>query len=245
MHLFLPCLLSLTALSTPLIANEVKESRNPTGTWCWERNIGGNVIESRLRLQLDGKSISGTYDNQNVDVEIEQGTFDGKEFNIHFDVDFDGNTIRLEFNGKVDDDKLVGTIGVNNGEEFPWEARRATEPADVRGIWKLEVQTPDGQLHLPSVHIQHRRNRFSGSYVSELVGELALTDISLKQNELRFTARNAADPPVILKYVGKPHGSTMNGELTYSLGDQKGTLKFRGQRSIKQKPALRKTGKQD
>ena len=239
MRLSYACLLAMSVLASTTVASaEDKKSNDPSGTWRWEFDAQGTLIESRLKLDRNGKTLSGTYDDQNVDADIENGKFDDGNITFDFTVDLEGNEITVSFSGQAEEDAITGQVDIGEFGEFPWEAKRATEPRDAAGDWELEIVTPDGQTLTPTVKLQYRNKELSGLYDSPLVGELPLSDVSLKDNMLKFTVRaDLGGQEVVLDFSGKPRGSSLKGEVEYDFAGQTGTVEFD---AVREKPKKKK-----
>lgn len=101
-----------------------------TGKWNWKQRLGPNGDEAEITLELkqDGEKLTGTWNLNDIKVEIKDGTV--KDGNLAFVVmrEFDGNQIKTIFKGKQDADTIKGTRVITiNGEErmLEWIANRA------------------------------------------------------------------------------------------------------------------------
>ncbi len=230
MRLFLIglCVLNLS------VSTQAEDNRpvDPSGTWRWESDVNGTIIESRLKLAFNGTSLTGTYDDQNLDVEISDGSVDGNSVSFGFTVDYEGQELELMFSGEVQDDEIAGFVRIADVGTYDWLAKRATEPADVVGDWELEIVTPEGQVLSPTLRLTYNKPEFGGVYDSPLAGELPLSDVQLKENELRFTVRADIGQEIVLNFQGTPRGSRLAGEVSYDFGGQTGTLEFSGSKKM-------------
>ena len=70
---FVSLFLLAVIFAPALLCAEENKTHDPSGTWKWDSEVGGTTVNSVIRLNFDGKTLSGTYANQDVDVDIENG----------------------------------------------------------------------------------------------------------------------------------------------------------------------------
>ncbi len=213
---------------------------NPSGTFVWESDVGGNYISHQLKLTLRGKKLTGEYSDDNVSLDIENGAFDGKTLSFTLEFDVDGTEVKADISGVVEGDSLKGTSKVNlNGEEFdlPIGAKRKTGRRDIVGEWKLTVETDAGEAFEPTVTIAMEKGKLSGTYDDVVAGEHELKELALKDNKLTFTiGGDAADgTPFTAKFTGKPRGDRIRGKADVVIGEAELTAKVRGKRTVEKK----------
>ena len=108
-------------------AAHAQDQPDPTGTWVWTMNFGGNSMERVLTLAVEDTVLTGTINGPNGDADISNGVYrDGK---VSFDVvrSFNGNEFTISYVATIEGDALRGESRANfNGEErtFEWEASR-------------------------------------------------------------------------------------------------------------------------
>lgn len=90
---------------------------SPAGTWKWtQQGRQGNASERAMKLELKDGKLTGTLegwqmgDNKIPDTAISDATF--KDGVVAFSVsrEFNGNKFTTKYEGKVEGDKLTGTI---------------------------------------------------------------------------------------------------------------------------------------
>ena len=90
---------------------------SPAGTWKWtQQGRQGNASERSMKLELKDGKLTGTLegwqmgDNKIPDTAISDATF--KDGVVAFSVsrEFNGNKFTTKYEGKVEGDKLTGTI---------------------------------------------------------------------------------------------------------------------------------------
>lgn len=94
---------ALVNIATPLVAAD-----NPTGTWKWTTNFGGQSRDATLKLKLDGDKLSGTYVGRESESPIENATF--KDDTVSFSVtrERDGQKFTTKYSGKLAGDTITG-----------------------------------------------------------------------------------------------------------------------------------------
>ena len=116
--------LALCALSTAALAAD------PNGTWSWKFQRQDNEIEIKLDLKADGEKLTGKIYSNDRETEITDGTFKNDEVSFKSVRERNGNKFEMVYKGKVDGDKITGTVEFSRGDETnsrPWEATRVKE----------------------------------------------------------------------------------------------------------------------
>jgi hypothetical protein len=235
--------LLIATVNSALADDEVAQKKrgnlkhNPSGTFVWESDVGGNYIESQLKLMLRGKKLSGEYSDQNVALEIENGAFDGETFSFSLEFDADGVEVSADVSGVVTGDKMTGVTKINlNGETFdlPIEAKRKTGKRDVLGEWNLSIETDAGEAFQPTVTITLKKGKLIGVYDGAVAGEHDLKELALKDNTLTFTIGGEAGDGTSFsaKFHGKPRGDRIRGKADVVIGGAEMTAKIRGKRTV-------------
>ncbi len=208
---------------------------NPSGTWVWESDVGGELIESQLKISLRGKKLTGEYSDQNVNLELENAAFDGKTVTFTLEFDVDGTEVKANFSGVAEADKLTGTTKLSiNGEETEMavNAKRQTGRADVTGDWRLSVTTGNGEAFEPTVTLRLNKGKLSGIYEDEQAGRHDLQEVSLRDNRLSFSiSGNAVDGSTFsATFTGTPRGNRIRGKSDVTINGSETTAKVRGRR---------------
>jgi hypothetical protein len=105
---------------------------DPTGTWKWETERGGQKRETTLKLKLAGDKLTGAITagrgkDQATDVKIEDGKFKDGEVTFTVTREFNDQKRVTKYAAKVDGDTMKGTAtserdGKEQKREF--EAKR-------------------------------------------------------------------------------------------------------------------------
>lgn len=117
------CAIALFALlALPNLAL-AQESTDPTGTWRWTVNFGGNESERVLTLALEDGALTGTINGFNDSVtEISDAKYEDGKVTFRVVRNFNGNEFAIDYSGTVSGDTLTGqTRSMFNGEERNWD----------------------------------------------------------------------------------------------------------------------------
>jgi hypothetical protein len=217
---------------------------DPTGTWKWEYTFNDNTAEFELKLDWDGKKLTGKYTAFDRTSEIEDAKLEKDQLSFVVKREFNGEEFVVNFAGQAELDEINGTVEFEmQGEprEFDWNAKRSVEIDDVLGTWDLKVESPNGVIE-PKLTISKDGERLRGKSMTESFGELEAKNVTLKDNELSWEVTGATGGVEIhVKYKGKPRGNTIAGTNEFSVGGNTGTMKFTGKRTPpeeeKEKPA--------
>jgi hypothetical protein len=112
-------------------AADEKKAGDPTGTWKWTVERGGQTREQTLTLKLDGDKLTGTMPGRNnAETKIEDGKFKDGEVTFKVTREFNGQKFTAKYTAKVSGDTLKGKIeterdGQTQTREF--EAKRAKD----------------------------------------------------------------------------------------------------------------------
>ncbi len=127
---------AVLALSAVNQAQAQDKKADPTGTWTWTRQgrQGGGEVKMTLKLKAEGEKLTGKLttprrDADPVEIEIKDGKIKGDEISFTVTREFNNNTFKQKYNGKVSADAIKGKIeSERNGETQTrdWEAKRDT-----------------------------------------------------------------------------------------------------------------------
>ena len=226
-------LLAAPAWSQTDTQNAKAPPADPTGSWTWDYTFNDNTAEFFLKLNWDGKTLTGKYTAFDNTTEIEETKLDKDQLAFIARREFNDNEFVVRFEGEVEPDDIVGTVAVDFGNgprEFDWHAERIVEIDDVLGTWKLKLDTPNGVVE-PQLTITKDGEKLHGAYVSPF-GERDAHDVQLKDNELswRIMADDDDDIDFEIVYRGKPRGNTISGKNEYDFGGDTGEMEFTGRR---------------
>lgn len=217
-----------------------KTAVDPSGTWRWEHEEGGETVKDVLKLNFDGKKVSGTYQGRSGPYEITDAKIEKNELTFGFSVEIDGRKFTIGFAGKMKGDKVDGTVTIKTDEgeqDFPWVAERNLNTTDVVGAWKLAIELPDGNVLTPllKLSLSDDKKELKGEYTSN-DSELDVSEIKVKNNKLFFKISGDFDGnSLTANYKVQPRGDKLAGEIEYDLNGQTGELEVTGKREAEKK----------
>lgn len=231
--------LGLVLLATPSMAQDKAKDKpatvDPSGTWRWEYELGGQTMKDSLRLNLSkDTTVVGVYQGRSEKaIEIKDGKIEGDKLSFHFSVDYQGTDIKLEFKGKINKDDIEGTVAATTSEgtrDFPWTPKRSVTMDDVVGKWQLRIDA-NGNILVPVITIAKDGDKFTGKYVSGEDIKLEANNMKIENNELRFSiSGEVRGTKIKADYRGRPYGDKIKGIIDYELGDNSGEIDFTGNR---------------
>ena len=107
-----------------------EEKPNPTGTWKYTTEAGGQSFDVTIKLKLDGDKLTGTVTARDMEAKIEDGKYKDGEVSFKVVRDMGGNKFTIKYKGKIKGDTFKGKRemerdGQTNTREF--EAKRSKE----------------------------------------------------------------------------------------------------------------------
>lgn len=216
-----------------------KSNPGPSGTWRWELNMNGETINNVLKLQSEPDGgLLGSLEARDRKMEIKDGKF--KDGRVTFQIVAElRTTVTIDFDGKLDGDKLTGDIRFSaNGEtrETAWDAKRSVESSDVVGVWELKIETPDGQKLTPVLTVTNSGKNLAAKYESNGT-VIDAKEVKIKDNHLLFQIDTDLDgAPLHVEFKGRPYGTKLAGTLEYSVNGDTGELDFAGLCKAESKP---------
>lgn len=211
------------------------EAVDPSGSYRWEYSFNDNPAEFKLKLNWDGKELTGKYTAFNNTTEIEETKFTADN-KIAFiaNREFNGNKFTVHFDGEVKPSEIVGTVAVDFGQgpqEFEWTAQRVVDTEDVLGVWKLRVETQQGVIE-PQLTVTKDGDKLHGDYVSPF-GEREAKELTLDDGKLAWRIESDDDDEFDfeVKYKGQPRGNKIEGNADFNFNGTTGTMDFTGERT--------------
>ena len=121
---------------TGLTAAEDKKA-DPTGTWKWETERGGQKRETTLKLKLEGDKLTGTITagrgkGEAAEVKIEDAKFKDGQVTFTVTREFNDQKRVTKYAAKVDGDTLKGTAtserdGKEQKQEFEGKRQKVKD----------------------------------------------------------------------------------------------------------------------
>jgi len=80
---------------------------------------GGQTREVTFNLKADGNNLTGTVSGRQGDVQISDGKIDGDNISFNQVMEFNGNSVKLIYKGKISGDEIKFTREREGGEGQP------------------------------------------------------------------------------------------------------------------------------
>ena len=209
------------------------KTADPTGSWKWNVTFNDNTSELMLKLNWDGKQLTGKYTAFDNTTDIEEGKMEGDQVSLVARPEFNGNKFDIHFAGKVEGDDINGKVKLDFGQgpqEFDWNPKRTVDVADVLGLWDLRLETPNGVIE-PHITITKDEKGLHGAYSSPF-GERDAKNVEFKDGQLSWEISGERDGNQFkVVYKGKPQGDTIKGTNEFDFGGNTGTAEFTGKRT--------------
>lgn len=218
---------------------------DPTGTWTWERDFGGNRSTLYVRIKGEPRKLSGSYqmvpENAPADMPAEfleptplsDVTLKGDTLSFTVVRNFNDNEFVVDFEGTINGDELTGQVSMDFGgdpREFPWNAKRVVAIEDVVGKWTIGFETPQGPIE-SAFTIANEDGKLQGTYHSQLFGDAPMDQIALKDKQLSFVVNfGEGDRPMAAKYKAEPRGDRIKGVIGIEFGGELNETPFTGER---------------
>jgi hypothetical protein len=107
---------------------EDKKAADPTGTWKWETEFGGQKRTNTLKLKLEKEKLTGAMVGQDgKETEIKDATFKDGEANFTVERERDGQKFSIKYKAKVEGDTLKGTATFGEDRKIEFEGKREKE----------------------------------------------------------------------------------------------------------------------
>ena len=119
--LYVVAVVSLTVLfSVGAVAQKSVE-----GEWDAVFNTPGGPRPFKLVLKVDGERLTGMAKRPSGDVPV-AGTIKGIDISFSYSISYNGNTVTLNYTGKVSGDSMSGTVMFNENASDEWSAKRTS-----------------------------------------------------------------------------------------------------------------------
>ena len=99
-----------------------------SGNWKGTADLQGQAIERTFVFKVDGSKLTGETTSQLLGKStIEDGRIDGDNISFTITADFQGNTLKMTYKGKVSGDtiKLTADLGAEIGQSIEWTLKRS------------------------------------------------------------------------------------------------------------------------
>jgi len=108
-----------------------EDKPNPTGTWKWSVEFGGQKRETTLKLKLEGDKLTGTITGRkDEETKIEDAKYKDGEVSFKVTRERQGQKFTIKYTGKVSGDTIKGKTEFERDgqtQSREWEAKRAKD----------------------------------------------------------------------------------------------------------------------
>ena len=138
--------LGLMGLVTALLLTPAASAGDVNGTWKGAFDFNGNSVPLAVNLKVAGTDVTGTVEGlPTTPAEIHEGKVDGENVTFWVNSDYQGQTYKLVYKGKLAGDHIDFSFGTEDGswgttmtatKEGAVVAAAPPKPIDVTGAWK-------------------------------------------------------------------------------------------------------------
>ena len=188
----------------------------------------GGEVEAVLKLKGKNDSLSGVLDGDAGETKIDEISAKDNELRMEFDLDVDGDTIRVvvEANSKGTN-KLAGVwvvVGDGGDEAAKGELSAKRKSKGLAGTWNVVAAIPDGGEYHGTLTLTSENGKYAGTSKSDDREPASLKTISVDAQKIEFTVpfeRDGNTGAITVTANLKGDGS-LKGEwvLTGSDGDE-------------------------
>jgi hypothetical protein len=107
-----------------------EDKPNPTGTWKYTAEVGGQSIDVTIKLKLEGDKLTGSVTVLDMETKIEDGKYKDGEVSFKVVRDMGGNKFTIKYKGKVQGDAIKGKRELDRDGEVntrDFEAKRSKD----------------------------------------------------------------------------------------------------------------------
>ena len=110
----------------PWTAQRDVAATDPAGTWRWEHQDDATqkTVKDTLKLKFEKGKVSGTYLLGDAPYPVKNGKIVGNKLSWAFDLEIDGNTVKISFVGEISGNDVNGSVTLGDLGEFSWTAKR-------------------------------------------------------------------------------------------------------------------------
>ncbi len=147
---------------------------DPSGTWKGAFDFQGSEVPLTINLKIDGAKVTGTVEGlPTTPADIHDGTLTGDTVSFWVNTDYEGQTYKLVYKGKVTGDQISFDFGTEEGswsttltvKKSASPSAAATETAaapDVTGDWKGTFDLNGTPTEL-TFHLKNSGNTVTGT----------------------------------------------------------------------------------
>ncbi|MBN1805122.1 MAG: hypothetical protein JW837_07725 [Sedimentisphaerales bacterium] len=190
------------------------------GDWQVKVDFDGRQFESILSFSRDQEgNLTGSWINfmgmsELKDVKYEEGRLSFVQERRNRD----GETMISNFKGKIEEEKITGTLSSDRGE-FKLEGKRAPRTPGAVGNWELNYKIGDRDITSKLIIKVDKENNLTGQWESQR-GESEITDIKYERGNLTFKRISTfQDRKMEMTFEGTVRRDTLTGMIKSERGE--------------------------
>jgi len=116
--------MALAILAISATSGLAADDAKPEGTWKWSVDRNGTVVETTLKLKLEGDKLTGTITGRDgKESAIEEASYKDGEVKFQVSRERNGQKFVIKYAGKVSGDTITGNIEAGENKR-DWKAER-------------------------------------------------------------------------------------------------------------------------
>lgn len=190
-----------------------------SGKWKWKyERSNGEAIDVVMNLKQEDSKLSGMVQSGDRDMKVQDGklTSDG-QVSFYITVELDSGSLKVDFSGKAQGDKITGKTQYSTGEgekrESEWIAKR--DPVrDLTGKWNSIFKRQDGTPMETTLQLKQNGEKLTGTQAFN-ENESEISDGKVQGEDVTFKiVREREGRTVTAKYKGKiQSNNSIKGEI--------------------------------
>jgi hypothetical protein len=199
------------------ITSALAAAPNVTGKWHWTYERNGEPLNIIMDVKQDGSKLSGKIiapENRTADIHDGKISEEGK-LSFYIEYQRDSGPLRIDFNGKVEDNKISGKSSYTNDQgekqERDWNPKRVL---DLTGKWNSTFKRTDGTPMETTLQLKQDGEKLTGTQAFN-DNETELRDGKVDGEQVTFKVlRDRDGRTVTSKYKGKlQKDGTIKGDI--------------------------------
>jgi hypothetical protein len=176
----------------------------------------GSSVPLTINLKVDGEAVTGSVEGPPLTkpVEIHEGTLTGDTISFWINADYQGQTYKLIYKGKVAADQINFDFGTADGswsspltvkKSAPATAASPLPPADVNGSWKGTVDLLGTPTQL-TIRLKSSDGAVTGTIEHEDAPPIEVHDGKIEGDSVSFW--------ITIDYEGETYAVVCKGKVT-------------------------------